>query len=625
MRRLYFLTTFAALAFAPLSYSHGQTGGAGGSGGAGGATGGGATAGATGRGVTGNAASSARSGGTDAATGANTQSDGNTATGRAKTRSRSGTGSPRTPTAEAESPGAGSRTDLPRSAARNGSPGVLLREREAANAAAQGTAADTARSHSRTGSAATNPNQTVNSDPNSQSVTNSNVPSLGGAPSTAASDDVVNRGATSLGTANEDTATNRTDQNSRGLSGRDSRFTDRDTDSRFTDRDTDSRFTDRDRDSRFNENRLDSRFTAPRTDSGFDDTQTDDRFSDAGVAEGINDDGTDSRFADPRAQDRFNDAQLNDGSVDMRDRIRDRRGAPTATRDRTANNVDDRFTEGSTRRGSTGATDALVDPRMRNRFGDVQTDATTPSADSQLRDDLGSRARFRDEHSSNAAAGGGDRPQLGVTFNSTLDDAATIARVLPNTAAARAGLRSGDQIVSINGRRFNTFEDAFDYIDVFRGSQMDIIVDRDGRQMRMAADLNAPSRMAIGDRPSMGLWFSGANELTVGRTTPGALAHMAGIRPGDRILTIDGDRVSSQRELTRYLADLQPNERVAIDVFRDGRRVELNTVIAPGAGPDHNDANAAAPAARTAERTNVPESGRSEDRARTPNPGRMRR
>jgi hypothetical protein len=474
-----------------------------------------------------------------------------------------------------------------------------------------------------------NPNVNDNNDFNNDNAA-TNVDDrdrLSGAPSTAANDDTINRGATSLGTANEDTATNRTDQNSRGLSGQDSRFTDRDTDSRFTDRDRDSRFTDRDLDSRFTEDRLDSRFTAPRTDAGFDDTQTDDRFSDAGVAEGIDADGTGSRFADPRAQDRLNDGRLNDGRLNdgtvdslTRDRMRDR----SAVRGRSDGRfADDRFTDDAAPRDATGADDALVDPRMRNRFGDLQTDSTMPSADGQLRDDLGSRARFRDEHTSNAATGSGDRPQLGVTFNSTLDDTATIARVLPNTAAARAGLRSGDQIVSINGRRFDTFSDAFDYIDVFRGSRMDIIVDRDGRQMRFAADLNAPRQMAMGDRPSMGLWFSGANELTIGRITAGTLAHMAGIRAGDRVLTVDGERVSSQRTLTRYLADLQPNERVSIDVLRDGRRVELSGVIAPGAGMDRDERDTG-PAARTADRMNVPEPSRFEDRSRA-NPDRRRR
>ncbi|RIK73542.1 MAG: hypothetical protein DCC68_24680 [Planctomycetota bacterium] len=359
-----------------------------------------------------------------------------------------------------------------------------------------------------------------------------------GAPSTASQNDLLNRGATNLGTANVDTAMNRNDVGDEGFSDApDDRFTDSRMDDRFTDDRRNGRFTDARTDERFTDERSDTRFGDARTDSRFTDSRADDRF---------NEPRRDARFSDSRIDDRFGDRRFGDET----------------------------FEDDSSR-----ADDRLVDPRMRDRFGDrFQADSMQPGTESRLRDAPGSRNAAR-QSGTTLSSDRGSNPRFGVTFDSTIDSAALVARVLTDTAASRAGLSPGDRIVAINGQRFDSFRDAFDYIDVFRGSNMDIVVERDGRRIRLAADLNPPRTTIRGDRPALGLWFNAANDLTIRHASPGSLAYRIGIRPGDRVLTVDDQRVASQRELTRYLADLQPNERVNIVVFRDGRRIQLDSVL----------------------------------------------
>ena len=317
-------------------------------------------------------------------------------------------------------------------------------------------------------------------------------------------------------------------------------------------------------DGRFSDDRIDDRFTDSRTDSRFTDSRMDSRFTDNRVDDRFTDSRTDDRFTDNRVDDRFTD-----------------------------NRQDDRFT------------DNRLDGRLSTDRTDSRVTDSDGLSDEQLRDELRQRgiADDRIPNVGETMSTEGGRPQLGVTFYDSLTNGATIATILPNTAAERAGLRRGDQILLINGRRFDDYRDAFDYINVFRGSRMDLVVKRDGEHVRLAADLATRPRVAIGDRPALGIWFSQGNNLVVDRTENGSVAYRAGLRSGDRVVAIDGQPVTTQRALTRYLADMQPSERVNIDVSRNGRRIRLDSELMETARTEgRTNQRNESPAARMAER-----------------------
>lgn len=56
-------------------------------------------------------------------------------------------------------------------------------------------------------------------------------------------------------------------------------------------------------------------------------------------------------------------------------------------------------------------------------------------------------------------------------------------------------------------------------------------------------------------------------------------ADKAGIKSGDIILRINGQDVADSRSLTRMIGSLKPESRVSITVFRDGRSLDLSTVL----------------------------------------------
>jgi S1-C subfamily serine protease len=87
---------------------------------------------------------------------------------------------------------------------------------------------------------------------------------------------------------------------------------------------------------------------------------------------------------------------------------------------------------------------------------------------------------------------GGQRALLGVTMSENSPGGVQITNVAPSSAAARAGLRSGDHIVGINQEKTNHYQDVIRIVGGSApGSQMVVHVDRNGQRSDLTATLGA--------------------------------------------------------------------------------------------------------------------------------------
>ena len=79
----------------------------------------------------------------------------------------------------------------------------------------------------------------------------------------------------------------------------------------------------------------------------------------------------------------------------------------------------------------------------------------------------------------------------------------------------------------------------------------------------------------IDGRPHLGLFLTGPDDLTVRAVLPGGPAAQAGLQPGDRIVSLNGDQIDSPTDIVRSLEALQEGDVVNLGIERDG---EISTV-----------------------------------------------
>lgn len=77
---------------------------------------------------------------------------------------------------------------------------------------------------------------------------------------------------------------------------------------------------------------------------------------------------------------------------------------------------------------------------------------------------------------------------------------------------------------------------------------------------------------------SLGLDEAGG--VIIADVQSGSPASKAGLRSGDTILTLDGKKVESPRDLARKVAAIKPGEKPSIELVRDGKRMTKTVTIA---------------------------------------------
>jgi S1-C subfamily serine protease len=157
----------------------------------------------------------------------------------------------------------------------------------------------------------------------------------------------------------------------------------------------------------------------------------------------------------------------------------------------------------------------------------------------------------------------------------------SIGNVASGSVFGRAGIRQGDVIVSVNGRRVFRQDDFSRWIyDSGPNERVTIIVLRDGREQPIY--VNAAEFVML--RPTSNRAVLGVNvarqypdEVILSNVNPDGPAARAGLKRGDEILSVEGEEVRSASELTAAIGRFQPGDEVEIEYAR-GEEVDTTNV-----------------------------------------------
>ncbi len=153
-----------------------------------------------------------------------------------------------------------------------------------------------------------------------------------------------------------------------------------------------------------------------------------------------------------------------------------------------------------------------------------------------------------------------------------------IGEVAPGSLAQTAGLRSGDQIMTVDGRATPTWESA--RLALFEG-MLDRkpvtlgVRDEHGRTAQREINFAAKGVPIEPDNLTKALGISlWRPPALVGRVHPGSPAQQAGLKSGDLVVAADGKPIRYWGEWVTYVRK-RPDTPIRVTIERAGRRFDL--------------------------------------------------
>ncbi|WP_342323358.1 serine endoprotease DegQ [Kosakonia sp. BYX6] len=153
---------------------------------------------------------------------------------------------------------------------------------------------------------------------------------------------------------------------------------------------------------------------------------------------------------------------------------------------------------------------------------------------------------------------------IAKAFNLNVQRGAFVSEVLPNSGSAKAGIKPGDVIVSLNGKSLNSFAELRSRIATTEpGAKVKLGLLRDGKPLDVevtldkstsssaSAELISPSLQ--GAELSDGQLKDGTKGITVGDVEKGSAAAQAGLHKDDVIIGVNRERVQSIAEMRKVL------------------------------------------------------------------------
>jgi regulator of sigma E protease len=169
----------------------------------------------------------------------------------------------------------------------------------------------------------------------------------------------------------------------------------------------------------------------------------------------------------------------------------------------------------------------------------------------------------------------------GLNMGGVPETRALVETPRAGSAAAKAGLKLGDEIVKVNGEAVASWNDARWRVLISAGDTANLVVrDQNNKEHDIALAVAAPNGDDKTDpvtATGLGLW----NPLppVVGTLTADGVAKSGGMREGDRVVKINGEPITRWVEFSQKIAT-SPKQPLNLEVERAGQMVALSLIPA---------------------------------------------
>ncbi|WP_318366518.1 serine endoprotease DegQ [Enterobacter sp.] len=153
---------------------------------------------------------------------------------------------------------------------------------------------------------------------------------------------------------------------------------------------------------------------------------------------------------------------------------------------------------------------------------------------------------------------------IAKAFNLNVQRGAFVSEVLPNSGSAKAGIKSGDVVVSLNGKPLNSFAELRSRIATTEpGTKVKLGLLRDGKPLDVEVTLDKSTSSSAsaeiispalqGASLSDGQLKDGTKGIVLDEVEKGSAAAQAGLHKEDVIIGINRERVQSIAEMRKVL------------------------------------------------------------------------
>jgi regulator of sigma E protease len=151
-----------------------------------------------------------------------------------------------------------------------------------------------------------------------------------------------------------------------------------------------------------------------------------------------------------------------------------------------------------------------------------------------------------------------------------------VARIAPGSAAEAAGLQPGDRIVAFNGVENPTWDrirgDALVVPD--QPVPLPLTIERGGERkaLSIVPKVRKEGTETVGDLGFLPDY--GMVPVVIDSVAQGAAADRAQLKPGDRILAMDGEQIRNSEQATQYIREFK-GEQIRLTIEREGKQIEI--------------------------------------------------
>jgi len=138
-----------------------------------------------------------------------------------------------------------------------------------------------------------------------------------------------------------------------------------------------------------------------------------------------------------------------------------------------------------------------------------------------------------------------------------------------NVLSANSPLKSGDVILSANGQKIKTWKDFSKVVALNPDKTLNLVVERNGKEVKVSVKTGMDQKTGIGT-----INIIPAIKPVIGKVLKNSPAEKAGLKPGDVILKINGQEITSWRQVIKLIGHSK-GKPVKILILRNGKKLTV--------------------------------------------------